>query len=143
MRMEQLDRSLPGRITRLFATLLMIRILPVALVLALLSLADVNAAGIVVGPDCTITINPPTTGAAVEGYRLYYGDTPGARTLSVDLGLVTQATCSAQGIPDGQIYMIVRAYNIVGEGADSVEFPFVLVTGVPGAPGILITPRAP
>ncbi len=142
MKTEQPERSLLGRSIRPFATLLMIQILPVALVLVALPFGA-NAAGIVVGPDCTITINPPTTGAAVEGYRLYYGDTPGARTLSVDLGLVTQATCNAQGIPDGQIYMIVRAYNIVGEGADSVEFPFVLVTGVPGAPGILITPRAP
>ncbi len=143
MRTEQTERSLPGRIARLFATLLMIRILPVALMLALLSLADANADGVVLGPDCTITINPPTTGAAVDGYRLYYGATPGARTLSVDLGLVTQATCSAQGIPDGQIYMIVLAYNIVGEGAESVEFPFVLVTGLPGAPGIQVSPRAP
>ena len=141
--MEQTGRSLPGRITRLFATLLMIRLLPVALALALLSLADANADGVVVGPDCTITINPPTTGADVEGYRLKYGTTPGARTLTVDLGLVTQATCSALGIPEGQIFMVGLAYNIVGEGAESVEFPFVLVTGLPGAPGIQVTPRAP
>lgn len=142
MRIRQLERNRRVTGCRRRVTLGTILIYSAVLVLAALPFGA-RAAGVVVGPDCTITIIPPTLGGFVSGYRLYYGETPGARTLSVDIGLVTQATCSAQGIPEGQIYMIARAYNIVGEGADSIEFPFVLVTGLPGAPGILVTPRAP
>ncbi len=102
-----------------------------------------QADGVVVGPDCTITITPPTVGGPVEGYRLYYGDVPGARTLNVDVGNNTQPTCGANGIPEGQIYMVVRAYNVVGEAADSTEIPFVLVQTAPGPASLQVTPLAP
>ncbi len=114
----------------------------VALALAAWS-TGAQAEGIVVGPDCTITIAPPTTGGPVEGYRLYYGGVPGARTLNVDVGANTQPTCGANGIPEGQIYMVVRPYNVVGEAADSAELPFVLVQTAPGPASLQVAPLAP
>lgn len=99
------------------------------------------ATGPIVGPDCSITWDAPVAGQAVEGYRLFWGSTPGARDNSFEVGPATNSTCSTAGVAPGQQFMVVRAFNIIGESPDSNEFPFVLVTAPPDAPtNLLIAP---
>lgn len=117
--------------------------LALALAVSNLVAPRARAAGLEIGPDCRIVVSAPASGGPVAGYRLYYGPTPGARALSIDLAAATETTCSAAGIPEGQVYIVARAYNAAGEGPDSTEIPFVLVKTLPGAPGLQILPPTP
>ena len=84
--------------------------------------------------DCDLSWVAATTGPPPSGFRLHWGATPGARTNSFDAGTANATTCSAAGFAEGQHYVVVRAYNAVGESADSNEIPFVLHLRPPDPP---------
>lgn len=96
------------------------------------------AEGPVVGiSNCPIAWAAPTTGEIVQGYRLYWGSSQGARDNSFEVGTATNSICSAAGVTSGQQYMVVRSFNVEGESGDSNEFPFELVTAPPNPPSSL------
>jgi Fibronectin type III domain len=70
----------------------------------------------------------PSPSQNVDGYRLYYGPTPGAQTVFVDAGLNTRATVD---VPPGRHYFVARAYNATAESAPSNQVEYVQAAPVP------------
>jgi hypothetical protein len=64
----------------------------------------------------------PSPSQNVDGYRLYYGPTPGAQTVFVAAGLNTSATVD---VAPGRHYFVARAFNAAGESAPSNEVEYV------------------
>lgn len=94
-----------------------------------------RAEGNIVGPDCTLTWDPPTSGPAVDGYRVYVGSTSTVKTQRAET-VNTTISCADLNLSEGQHYAHVTAYNVAGESGESNTLPFV-VTGVPGVPANL------
>ena len=89
----------------------------------------IHAVGIEKVNNCAISWIEPTTGIAPDGYRLYWGSTPGARDNSFDAGASLATTCVDAGFALGQHYVVVRSYLSTGEESiDSNEVPFVFTT---------------
>ena len=61
----------------------------------------------------------PSSGQ-VDGYRIYYGTTPGSHPTRVDVGNVTDYLVT--GLQEATTYyFVVRAFNQYGESGDSNE----------------------
>ena len=61
----------------------------------------------------------PSSGK-VDGYRIYYGTTPGNHPIKIEVGNVTDYLVT--GLKDGTTYyFVIRAYNQYGESGDSNE----------------------
>ena len=87
--------------------------------------------------DCTLSW---TSQQGATGYRLYWGNAPGERTQSADMGAALTARCSGVGmVPTAQYHVVVRAYNAAGTSGDSNEVPFVLL-GPPLPPTLTVGP---
>jgi len=62
-----------------------------------------------------------------DGYRIYFGTSPGVYTGNVDVGNVTEYTLSGLEA-DTTYYFVVRAYNDSGESGNSNEVPWIYET---------------
>jgi hypothetical protein len=83
----------------------------------------------------------PSSGT-VSGYRIYYGQSPGARTSSKEVGNVTQFPLSGLGLEEKKTYYFVtRAYNDVGESGDSNEVSWTVPDNTPPATPTGVTAR--
>lgn len=73
---------------------------------------------------------------AVTGYRLYLSNTTGAYPNPAAITVATP-TASVNVTAPGTYYAVVRAYNAVGESANSNEVSFVIAPKPPRSPGNL------
>jgi RHS repeat-associated protein len=70
----------------------------------------------------------------VIGYRVYYGTSPGSHPNMLDIGNVTTATIT--GLTNGVAeYMVVTAYNSIGESDESAEVSAIPNLNPAGQPG--------
>lgn len=85
----------------------------------------------------SFTVQLPTTGERVDGYRAYYGTASGDYTDNVTLQETardsTKVTLTGDVPIDQTYYVALRAYNPTGESADSNE----VVLGKPSAPVVI------
>jgi hypothetical protein len=73
------------------------------------------------------------------GYKVYVSSTSGSYTTVKATSATNTATITQIGT--GKYYAVVRAYNAVGESANSNEISFVIVDKVPAPPvGFKIVP---
>lgn len=91
--------------------------------------SQLHAEGIEKVGDCNISWAPDEPPLA-DGFRVYWGSTPGARSNSFDAGRSTFTTCQTAGFTDGQHYVAVRSYIASTESVDSNEVPFVFFSTV-------------
>lgn len=73
----------------------------------------------------------PSPGPTVSGYRLHYGTASGVYTEVKDVGNSTMATVYAL-VPGLTYYIVVTAYNSVGESLPSNEVSFAVTTAQAG-----------
>lgn len=104
--------------------------------LLLLAPLTVFAEGVEKVGDCTLSWTAAADGPPPTGFRLHWGPTAGARVSSFDAGTASSVTCQTAGFAEGQHYVVVRAYNQVGESTDSNEVPFVLHLSPPNPPAL-------
>ncbi len=87
-----------------------------------------------VSPDCEVTWSPPTEGAPVQGYRVYFEKQSPYELSNFNVGLNTRFACAVANLSTGSWKAWVTAFNIVGESGPSNVVPFELVTSAPGSP---------
>ena len=102
------------------------------------------AAGTLCGNACKATWNANTE-TDLAGYKMYLGVQPSNYSIVKDVGkTLTPASplvaISTLGLADGQWYLAVTAYDVVGnEGGKSLEAPFLLDRQAPvGVGGVRV-----
>ena len=100
---------------------------------------------VAMGEDCRVLLSWSAPldcdGRPVTGYRLYYGESPGAIALSIYLANVTSYTHS--NLVNGIVYYYeLAAINEAGEGPLRSATVSAIPLGLPGAPLDLVAERA-